>query len=82
VAAVPSGEQECFKSITTGARGIIPITSITSDESSGIGNDKQYFFRSANNEATPIQSCFLDFTGLPSVLIFGALHGPQFKVSF
>lgn len=82
VAAVPSEEQENFLSMATSARGVIPMASITFCESSGLSDDNQYFFRRANNEATPTQSYFLDFTRLPSLLIFGALRGPQFKVSF
>ncbi len=82
IAAVPVDEQESFKSMGTSARGVIPMACITFGECSGISDDKHYFFRSANNEATPTQSYFLDFTRLPSVLIFGALRGPKFKVSF
>lgn len=82
VAAVPTSEQEIFLSMATSARGVIPMASITFGESSGISDDKQYFFRSANNEATPTQSYFLDFARLPSILIFGSRSGPQFKVSF
>jgi len=82
VAAVPCEEREIFLSMATSARGIIPMAAITFGELSGVSSDSQHFFRQANNEATPTQSYFLDFTRLPSYLIFGASHGPQFKVSF
>jgi len=72
VVAIPTSEQEIFLSMATSAKGIIPIASVTFGESSRISDDKQYFVRRANNEATPTQSYFLDFTRLPSVLIFGS----------
>lgn len=60
--------------------GVIPDVCVLFGAASGISDDQKYFFHKANNEATPTQSYFLEFTSLPSELVFGPSEGPQFKV--
>jgi hypothetical protein len=79
VAAVPVAEKEEIKpSIIHGPVGQLPGAQTVHDAREQTVGD--LYVMSASDEATPTRSYYIFCKRLPSVLIFGATRGPQFKV--
>jgi len=81
VAGVPLGEKEAVKpSIQFGPRDRMPQGGILVGYKERESDDRRWWVLSAQNEATPTQSCFVFCQQLPSILVFGVDDGePQFK---
>jgi hypothetical protein len=82
IAAIPIDERESISHIMHGPIKHIPVTGVLFGCGQKVSDDGKWFVLFAQNEATPTQSYYIFCRKLPSLLIFGTDHGPQFQVRF
>jgi hypothetical protein len=83
ISGVPIEEKTLLAGIRPGPRGHPPSGGYRLiDAVDGPSEDGRWYVRGANHEVTPVQSFYLFCPGpaLPSELIFGGEHGPQYSV--
>ena len=79
-AAIPVAEKDDVDpSITPGPRGRVPGAAMVVGSKEFLSEDEMWWVMSADNQATPIESYYLQCKRLPSVIRFGELAGPQYR---
>jgi hypothetical protein len=79
IVGVPAVEKDIVRpGIMRAARGRVPSGAAFASFGEGITEPWWYFL---GDEATPTQSCYLFCQTLPTKLLFGAEHGPQYQVT-
>ena len=80
--AIPAQEKdEVEPFLTFGPRGRTPSAAILARLKDRLSEDEKWWVMSARNQATPIESYFLQCKQLPSEICFGEIDGPQYHCS-
>ena len=81
LAAIPLGEQVFVNpSLFYGARGEVPRNSIIQMSCRGPDTNNDWWIMSADNEATPTMSYYLNCDNLPTEIVFGKENGQNYRV--
>lgn len=79
VVAIPSTEKDTVSlEIYRGAPGSTFFGGGLINRIEAVSDDRQWYFISAGDEATPTQSYYIFCREIPTKLVFGALGGPQY----
>lgn len=78
VAIPPHEKDEVEPYLTFGSSGRIPSAAIMNGPKNGLSDDEKWWVMAARNQATPVESYFLQCKRLPSEIWFGEIDGPQY----